>query len=201
MTEKPHGSKRSVLVIAVALVVVIAVAILLYQRLSPTGTPAAAPASASRPAASTPASTQSSVQKLPQATVADSAGASVELASIGEGKPMVVNVWATWCPNCVDEMDDWQQLYQAHGDKVSFVILDATGTRGETVDRARAYIDQHGYGFPVYFDTADSARTGLGITALPTTLLVNPDGTIAQVVLGRIDAQAMDQQLRALAGE
>ncbi|MDY2625013.1 MAG: redoxin domain-containing protein, partial [Coriobacteriales bacterium] len=107
MTEKPHGSKRTVLAIAVALVAVIAVAILLYQRLSPTGTPAAAPASAPRPATSTPASTQSSVQKLPQATVADSAGASVELASIGGGKPMVVNVWATWCPNCVDEMDDW----------------------------------------------------------------------------------------------
>lgn len=130
------------------------------------------------PAVQEPASTASEEAPVPAPdfTVLDAEGNEVKLSSLF-GKPIVLNFWASWCPPCKSEMPHFEAVYQELGDEVTFVMVDLVNSR-ETADAGKAYIAEHGYTFPVYFDKDQGAAATYGISSIPTTYFINSEGYI-----------------------
>ena len=181
------------MVIAFALALVLIAAFAVYGQLSPK---AAQKQWASVESAQT--SANKALADYGDVRIYDADGNARSLVELCEGAPVIVNYWATWCPNCVEEMDDYQKLFEKYGNEVRFVMVDATDGRRETREKADAYIADHDYGFPVYYDAEQSMGMVFAIEYLPTTIVVDRDGTIVSNASGRIDYTAIDQLLGKL---
>lgn len=96
-----------------------------------------------------------------------------------EGKPLVVVLWASWCLPCRDEAPEIEAFYQAYGDQVDVLGVDT----GDTRDAGRSFAEDFGMTFPSVFDPDEAVRTGLGVPGLPGIAFVNPDGTVAELVV------------------
>ena len=134
---------------------------------------------------------------LSSLTVMDSNGYDVSFSALEDGRPIVVNLWATWCPYCVDEMGDFEQLYENYGNEVQFVMLNAANPAGETGD-AVAYLAENGFTFPVYYDTYDEVKSSFNVAAYPTTIVIARDGEVLSNRPGRIDPTRFDAALASL---
>ncbi|HEY1094697.1 MAG TPA: TlpA disulfide reductase family protein [Glycomyces sp.] len=95
------------------------------------------------------------------------------------GKPLVVVLWATWCGPCREEAPEVQAFYETHGDRVDVLGVDTADLRED----ARWFAEDYGMTFPSVFDPEEAVRIGLGVPALPGIALVNPDGTVAELIV------------------
>ena len=133
------------------------------------------------------------------ATVYTKRGKAKKLSEIADGKPLVINFWASWCPYCIDEMPDFQHICREYNKKISFAFVDVADGDSETVEDAKAWLkEQEINDLPVYFDTKLEASTAFGAYALPTTALVSADGEIISISAGRIDPARMRLALEEL---
>lgn len=118
-------------------------------------------------------------------TVFDAEGSPHNLSDF-YGKPILVNFWATWCPNCVAAMPSIQNMYEKYGEDIIFMMVNATDGVQETVKGANAYISDKGYTFPVYYDTEYSASYAYRVSSIPQTVLINEDGEVSYAYIGAV---------------
>ena len=130
-------------------------------------------------------------------TVCDTDGNAVKLSDFA-GKPAVVNFWATWCKYCVQELPDFESLYEEYKDQVSFLMVDLTDGQRETKDKALEFIKKQGYSFPVYFDSDFSAADAYSISSVPLTLFVDKDGNLYQAQIGMTGEAVLREYIEAL---
>lgn len=190
----------------------IAISALLYQTLGKQYAPSlgfnGAPASSavtSNPQQSAVQSQSSQPQEqervlVPDISVLDMDGNTVNLSDFA-GKPVIMNFWASWCPPCKAEMPDFETLYGEYGDEVVFMMINATDGARETQQLAKDYIAEQGYTFPVYFDLDTVAVKSYGISAFPTTLLVDKDGYLAGIAESMLDEATLRKGLALILPE
>ena len=135
----------------------------------------------------------------PDFTVYDIDGNAVRLSDF-RGKPVVLNFWASWCGPCKAEMPDFEEAYKEYGEEIHFVIVNLTDGRSETVESASGYIAEMGYTFPVYYDTQMDAAYTYGISSIPMTVFVDPEGIITGGQVGMIDAGVLEENIQFLLG-
>ena len=194
-----RSGKAGVVIALVALVVVLVVAFLGYDALVGRAGSQAEPAGA--PGASTGAAGSSDAKYLSdyEAVVYSETGEPFTFDQIAGGKPLVINFWATWCPYCVQEMPDFQDIYAQYGDKVSFAFVDYADGSRETVEDASAWLADNGFDdLPAYYDTKIEAVQAFGIAAFPTTVVVAADGEVMTITRGAIDPDLMRGALATL---
>lgn len=127
-------------------------------------------------------------------------GTSTTLAEVQGGRPMVLNFWASWCPSCIGEMPEFQQVYESLAGRVEFVGVDVLGVRGETRAAARRFARETGVRYPLVFDekgVLHSRFVGAAGLAMPVTILVQADGTIVHGQAGplrRDDLRALIEE-------
>jgi thiol-disulfide isomerase/thioredoxin len=92
--------------------------------------------------------------------------------SQSEGKVVIVNLWATWCPPCVAEMPSMQKLYESYGDRVDFYFVTS-----EANEKPLKFIQKHEYSFPVYRESQVTPEV-LRSRSIPATYVISKDGTI-----------------------
>lgn len=105
------------------------------------------------------------------------------------GDPVVLNLWATWCPPCRAEMPALQEVYEqnrARGLKVIAVNM----TYQDSVSEAEAFVRQYALTFPVPLDTTGVVGNSYQMRALPSTFFIDHEGIIQQVVIGGPMAEA-----------
>jgi len=134
--------------------------------------------------------TETELQQSPDFTVVDYDGNEVKLSDLF-GKPIVLNFWASWCPPCKSEMPEFHKVYEEMGDEVTFVMVDLVDGSRETVEKGKAYVEEQGFLFPVYFDTEGEAGAAYGISSIPTTIFINEDGFIVNGTQGAMDEEAL----------
>ncbi|MDQ0221949.1 TlpA family protein disulfide reductase [Streptococcus moroccensis] len=132
-------------------------------------------------------------QRLPDFTLTAPEGEVISNQSFA-GKPTLYMEWASWCPHCQEQMPIIQNLYQVYGDRVNFVLANATGSRGETLDDAKSYMDSRHYTMPWYSDTDLMAANALAITSLPTILVIDEN----QTLVSRFDGVQEEESLAKL---
>ena len=90
-----------------------------------------------------------------------------------KNQTVFLNFWATWCPPCIAEMPDIDDLYQKKGSEVSFVMISLDENR----IKAKEFVERKGYHLPIYF-----LKTGLpkaySTSSIPTTYVISPDGKL-----------------------
>jgi len=109
-----------------------------------------------------------------------------------QGKYVLLNAWATWCPPCRAEMPDLNEFHQAHQDK-GFEILAINA--GESRDTAAAFSEALGLDFKILLDTDGTVLTGLGISGFPTSILVDPEGKVAMIHIGMIFPEDLNNKV------
>ncbi len=102
--------------------------------------------------------------------LADGRGA--DLASL-QGKPVVLNFWATWCGPCRAEMPDLVALHESDTD---LVVLEVNV--GEELAAVEAFAAEFGMSMTVVLDEEDLIRRAYEVRNMPTTVFVKADGTI-----------------------
>ena len=121
---------------------------------------------------------------LPAIALADLDGKIVELARIAPGRPLLVNVWASWCGPCVKEMPELERYASEQGGNGAQVI----GLALDTPEAVRAFVARVPVSYPLLLDTpgpADaSVRLGNTHGLLPYSVLVGADGRIRKRKLG-----------------
>lgn len=125
----------------------------------------------------------------------DLTGQSISLESY-QGKALVLNFWATWCPPCVKEMPELEALSQAHPD-VQFV-----GLAIDTQRNVKRFLEKVPVNYAIYVTGHRGVQImktlGNKAGGIPFTLVLNADGSVAQQVLGQIDSAQLDQILTKL---
>ena len=98
------------------------------------------------------------------------------------GTPLVVNLWATWCPNCISEMPDFEQVHQTLGDQVTFIGINVED------DRAKAEELREATGVTYTIASDDEGRFAglLGAFAMPATAFIIANGQLAEVWIGQL---------------
>lgn len=131
-------------------------------------------------------------ERLPAVSVrAVADGAPIELATIAGGRPMVIDLYATWCATCRKQIAALEQLAATFGTGVAVVGVDV----GEEVELAREFAAREDIDYPVVVDPELRLADALGQSSLPVILVVARDGRIVHV--GREVDEAVWTAVRA----
>lgn len=112
-----------------------------------------------------------------------------------KGKTIFLNFWATWCPPCRAEMPEIQEIYEEYGENGSDVIIlgvasPETGREG-TAEEIAAFLSDNNYTYPVVMDTDGILAYYYGISAYPTTFMIDSNGNVYGYVTGQITKDIM----------
>lgn len=137
----------------------------------------------------------------PDMTFNDQNGVSHTLSDY-KGKTVFLNFWATWCPPCRAEMPDIQALYEEYGENSGdLVILGVANpiddnhpySNDGTVEEIAAFLEENGYTYPVLMDIEGTSLTDYGISAFPTTFMIDRDGNVYGYVSGGLTREVMEE--------
>ena len=128
---------------------------------------------------------------LPSAVLAGFGGGSEVALEAYRGRPMVINLWATWCAPCVEEMPAFQAVAAAARGEVAFLGVDVQ----DQPDEAAAFVEELGITYDLAADPRREFATAIGAFGMPTTLLVDPAGTIVYRHTGPLDATRLRRLL------
>ncbi|HYO41583.1 MAG TPA: TlpA disulfide reductase family protein [Candidatus Limnocylindrales bacterium] len=119
-------------------------------------------------------------------------GNPVRLADL-RGKRVWLNFWATWCPPCQAETPVLRELDERYRDQGLAIV--AIAVQETTVDDVAAYAERYGLAYPIAFDASADVFDLYRVYALPTQVLIGPDGRITDVVNGPLTVESATKLL------
>ena len=120
----------------------------------------------------------------PDFTLPDLDGKMVSLAGY-EGKVVFLNIWATWCPPCVEEMPSMEKLHielKDEGFEILAVSIDESGA-----EAVLPFMKKHKLNFPALTDTKGIFKSLYQTTGVPETFIIDKDGIIIEKAIGPRD--------------
>ena len=118
--------------------------------------------------------TKKTPQALPEITFNDGAGKSLTLADF-KGRTVLLNLWATWCSPCREEMPSLDRLQQALGSEKFEVVALSLDKQGAPA--SQKFLDEvKAKALKLYVDATGKQGTILKLVGMPTTILINKDG-------------------------
>lgn len=121
-------------------------------------------------------------------------GKSLKLTDL-RGKAVLINLWASWCPPCRDEMPGIQVAYEKYKDK-GLVVLGIDFTVQDHVVDVKAFIQEFKLTFPILLDeTGDVSAVLYGMRGLPTSYFIDPAGVIQRIQVGAMLPEKIDEYL------
>ena len=129
-------------------------------------------------------------EKLPAFRALDEEGkeTTVDLASLGGGRPIYLNLWASYCVPCVKEIPDLQSIHVSGDYAVVGLSMDSPLEQS----KAQAILRKRGGQFPAFYAGADAQAATATVSTLvdlerlpiPTTLVLSPDGVLQSIIRG-----------------
>jgi len=126
----------------------------------------------------------------PALSLTDMAGNSADLANY-RGQVVLVNLWATWCPPCKEEMPALETFYRKHADD-GFAIV-AVNDGDPTADVVK-FVKDYGLTFPVWLDpTYIATEKAFKTLNLPSSFVINRDGQIVLSWVGGVNLRTLEE--------
>ena len=108
-----------------------------------------------------------------------------------EGTPVVLNFWASWCPFCVAEMPDFEDSSNAHSGDVAFIGVNLQDDAGA----ADSLAIETGVTYQLTRDPQGVVYSAFGGIGMPTTVFIDADGVVAEVVTGQLSRADLDAKI------
>jgi cytochrome c biogenesis protein CcmG/thiol:disulfide interchange protein DsbE len=134
-------------------------------------------------------------QPAPEIALADLDGRPVNVAD-WKGKVVLVNFWATWCGPCVEEIPALEALQEHYRDQLVILGLSIDTKPAAEVKQFAARLKVN---YPVAMSTEAIERALGGVSAVPVTFLIDPEGRVVQRHVGLINPTVTEHEIRTLA--
>ena len=133
----------------------------------------------------------------PKLTLEDLAGRSVSLKD-HLGSVVLVNLWATWCPPCKEEMPALQAFYEKYkNDGFVLIAIDQEETR----EVVQPFVEEFGLTFPVWLDLDYLAEREFGTSSLPSSFVIDREGRVRLMWVGGISKKNLEKYVPDLITE
>ncbi len=107
-----------------------------------------------------------------------------------QGKAVLINLWATWCPPCRAEMPAIQKLYDEYKDR-GLVVLAVNSTVQDDPFAIAPFIEEYRLTFPILLDETGEVSQAYQLRSLPSSYFIRRDGIINEVVIGGPMSEAL----------
>ena len=117
--------------------------------------------------------------KLPNIVLKDMNGKSVNLSQLtNNGKPIVINFWATWCGPCKRELEAIHEVYESWVEETGVTLYAVSIDDQRNVDKVKPLANADQWAFEVLLDTNGDLKRAMGVNNVPFTFLVDGQGKI-----------------------
>ena len=102
-----------------------------------------------------------------------------------KGKVVLLNIWATWCPPCVEEMPSMEKLYQkfkGQNFEILAVSIDEPGLKV-----VAPFMKKSNLTFPALIDSEGAIKAVYGITGIPESFIIDKQGNLIKKIIGPVD--------------
>ncbi|BCB05674.1 redoxin domain-containing protein [Bacillus sp. KH172YL63] len=125
-------------------------------------------------------------------------GESVRLSDY-QGKKVILNFWATWCPPCKAEMPHMQKYYEKKAESENVEILAVNLTSMDEGQKAvQQFVDGYGLTFPILMDETGDAGELYRAFTIPTTYMIDTNGTIQHKIVGPMNEDMMEKMVKGM---
>lgn len=115
----------------------------------------------------------------------------------GGGTPVVLNFWATWCPPCRVEMPYFENVGRLYEGEVAVLGLN----QAESAATIARYARDHGLTYPLLVDSDMKVNNLYGVLNLPTTIFIDKNGVVSEVLIGTISQAVLEDRIEGLLEE
>lgn len=130
-------------------------------------------------------------ERVPEVEMPDFDGEMVRLSQFG-GKPLVVNFWASWCPQCIAEMPDFERVHREYEGRVEFIGINQSDDQSS----AERLAQETGVTYLLTRDPGGDVFRAFGGTGMPMTVFIAADGTVADVVTGQLTESQLKERIQ-----
>lgn len=122
------------------------------------------------------------------------AGDTVKLSDY-QGKKIMLNFWASWCPPCRSEMPHMENYYNENeeSDNMEILAVNMTKTEKDKVESAKEFVDEYKLSFPILLDKDSEVMKMYQIKVYPTSYIINEEGVITDKVMLPLDDKMIKQ--------
>lgn len=134
-------------------------------------------------------------RKAPNVIFTTADGKTHDLSKL-KGKVVIVNFWATWCGPCRVEIPDFIDVYKSYkskGVEIIGVSLDRDGW-----EKVTPFVQKHNINYPVVMGNGEIARKFSNFNAIPTTFIIDKNGTIIEEHTGVLTKAQLEAKLKPL---
>jgi thiol-disulfide isomerase/thioredoxin len=111
-----------------------------------------------------------------------------------QGKPLLVNFWATWCAPCVIEMPIFQQFYDVHNNELQVLAVNAD----ESIIDVRTFVEDQKLTYPILLDPGGKVQELYRMRGYPTTVFIDANGIIQVIHIGTLSEKQVEEYLMIL---
>lgn len=119
-------------------------------------------------------------------------GESFSLADLN-GKPALINFWASWCGPCRKEAPELVRLYEQYKDQIAFYAINMTAD--DSIAGAKAFVEEFKLPFPILMDENGAVTAQYRVKSIPTTFFVDGRGTIQSITTGLVASDSLEKQI------
>lgn len=142
--------------------------------------------------------------KLPSVTLASLDGKKVNMSSISNnGKPIIVNFWATWCAPCKRELNAIAEVYDDWQARTGVKLLAISIDDSRSMSRVAPYVNGQGWEYDVYLDPNGDLKRAMNVQNVPHTFLLDGTGKVVwqHNVYNPGDENALYAKVKELTGK
>lgn len=117
--------------------------------------------------------------QLPKVALKDLAGRTVSTDTLSnQGKPFIIDFFATWCKPCNRELDAISEVYDDWREETGVKIVAVSIDQAQNVHKVKPLVDSHGWEYEVLLDPNGDFKRALGIQMIPYVMIVDGEGRI-----------------------
>lgn len=122
---------------------------------------------------------QTAMAQLPAITLKTIDGQSVRTDTLrNNGKPFIIDFFATWCKPCNRELDAISEVYEDWQEETGVKLFAVSVDQAQNIQKVKPLVSNHGWEYDVLLDPNSDLRKALGAQMIPFVIVCDADGTI-----------------------